>query len=97
MKVKYEQELKDACHSLQEKDFFICVNDEMWEHHFEEDNYQPASKLELARMEKIIAEKSFVKIAQKIPLEKWDEAITLSPAIFHLMLELILPHSTHSA
>ncbi len=97
MKEKYEQGFKDACHSLLEKDFFICVNDDMWEHHFEEDNYQLASKLDIARIEKIIAEKSFVKIAQKIPLEKWDEAITLLPAIFHLMLELILPHSTHSA
>jgi hypothetical protein len=97
MKVKYEQHLKDACHTLKEKDFFICINDDMWEHHFGEDNYQSASGLDIAAIEKIIVEKSFVKIAQKIPLEKWDEAIILLPAMFQKMLEMISPHSTHSA
>lgn len=94
MKVKYEQPLKQSCHAIQQNDFFICVNDDMWEHHFEEDNYQPASRLDIMGIEQIIVEKPFVKIAQKISLEKWDQAITLLPGMFRKMLALISPYST---
>ncbi len=53
--------------------WFICVNENEWEHHFEEDNYLPAS-LYLSQPSSVDAlrQKSFLKLAKKIPLEEWD-------------------------
>ncbi len=49
--------------------WFFCCNEDKWEHHFEEDNYQPIS----ISGTKKIKELSFIKLAKKIPLQEWDE------------------------
>ena len=59
---------------LQKKGFFICINEDPWEHHFEADNYvafKNIADFNLSAME----HKPFIKIAKKIPLTKWDSAV----------------------
>jgi hypothetical protein len=54
-----------------DEDHFVCINDKQWQHHFEETNYKPLREIE--SVEKIL-NRSFIKIAKKIPLTKWNKA-----------------------
>ncbi|MEO7120099.1 MAG: hypothetical protein ABIY62_03325, partial [Ginsengibacter sp.] len=57
---------------LKEKDFFICINENQWEHNFESNNFIHASKLK-AINKKQIFERNFLKISKKIALNCWDD------------------------
>jgi hypothetical protein len=74
---------------LLKNDFFICVSDDPWEHHFENDNYAGINKISKKDFEKIIREKSFIKLAQKIPLTQWDDAEKILLDSFKKILTLL--------
>ena len=57
---------------LKKETFSICVNNKEWEHHFEENNYQPLSHFSKEEFRKKLAEVSFIKLAKKFPLQDWD-------------------------
>jgi len=64
-----------ACYELlKETDFFICVHEEQWQHHFESDNYVQISKRNKDDFEYMISTGSFIKLANKISLRQWDDA-----------------------
>lgn len=58
---------------LQKNNFFICINENEWQHNFKQDNYIAASSILLSELEKI-TEKQFCKVSKKIPLAKWENA-----------------------
>ncbi len=58
---------------LKENNFFVCVNENEWEHHFEDSNFKSANSLSQYEF-KSACERSFIKIAKKIPLTEWDKA-----------------------
>jgi hypothetical protein len=84
-----EQRITAAYGPLSAIDSWICINEGEWEHHFEADNYAPVRQLGTSEWEKIIAEKYFIKLAQKIPLQQWDEAGELLSMQFHHMISLV--------
>ncbi len=57
---------------LKEKNFFICINENQWEHNFEPNNFIHASKLN-AINKKQIFERNFFKISKKIGLKDWED------------------------
>ena len=58
-----------------ENKWYICVNENKWEHHFEMDNYLPARQvLSTINGNKYLDNKEFLKIAKKIPLIQWNDA-----------------------
>ena len=72
-KTRYEKNLASAYPLLCNDHFSVCINEEEWEHHFEEDNYRPAVNLNSAEFEEAISRKKFVKLAKKIPLQQWND------------------------
>ncbi|MEX6687936.1 hypothetical protein QTN47_10545 [Danxiaibacter flavus] len=56
--------------TLAQKGWYICVSTDPWRHHFEEDNYLRIDGV--TNLEDILGRQSFVKIANKIPLQEWD-------------------------
>jgi hypothetical protein len=58
---------------LKKNNFFVCVNEDEWQHYFEENNYAPFSAITLQQFE-TINEKDFFKIAKNISLSQWDNA-----------------------
>lgn len=61
--------------SKNEEGWFICINENEWEHHFEEDNYKPLPKDLLQDfLHEHLMKKSFIKIAKKLPVKDWDSA-----------------------
>jgi len=58
-------------------DFFICINENQWQHHFEADNYKSIKQLSPAEIQSFIYEKQFLKLAIKFPLKPWETIPTL--------------------
>lgn len=69
-----EEKILAAFEMLQQQEFYCCNNEYEWEHHFETSNYSYLAGIQKNIFEDIIRNKSFIKLANKIPLEKWDDA-----------------------
>lgn len=73
---------------LKKEKFFISVNKEEWEHHFEKNNFERVDALSEKVFVKNIRRNTFIKIAHKIPLTKWDEASAKLSGHFKTLLEI---------
>ncbi len=73
-KAAAEKNLADAFGNLKKKGFYVCISEDPWEHHFEEDNYIPLERLDKKSFENRVAASPFLKLAQPLPLENWEEA-----------------------
>lgn len=71
-KTLYEKKIITAYSFLKESGFYCCINEDQWEHHFEEANYKLIKNLTEQEFEKIILGNSFCKIALKVPLQELD-------------------------
>jgi hypothetical protein len=54
--------------SKDDGDWFICVNEDPWQHHFRKNNYQPIT--EWGNQD--FAGLPFIKLGKKISLQEWD-------------------------
>jgi hypothetical protein len=70
----YSNKIIDAFTLLKENDFFICIHNEEWQHHFEKDNYAPLQEISLNDFKTIIQKNAFIKLAQKTELSQLDRA-----------------------
>ena len=57
---------------LLSSDFFIGVNENQWEHHFEVNNFLPYQDLNEARQIKLFEQNDFIKLALKFDLHQWN-------------------------
>ncbi|HET7116042.1 MAG TPA: hypothetical protein VFI29_06105 [Hanamia sp.] len=73
---------------LRGKNFFVCVNENEWEHDFYSSNFIGINELDAKQKERII-EKSFFKIAKKIQLEKWESAPHFLIQTFNEIIEFV--------
>ena len=73
-KKMYEPKLEKAFPLLKAESFFIGINNDQWEHHFEKSNYLPADEMNETVFKNYINDKSFIKLAKKIPLDQWNDA-----------------------
>ena len=72
---------------LQQNDYWICVNNNPWQHYFEEDNYLPLQKITMEQFSVILNRELFIKIGKKISIEHWE---TVAPFIDNTFEEMIL-------
>jgi hypothetical protein len=87
-KIPFQKNNSRTLALLQEKGFFICINEDEWQHHFEESNYTSATKLGSDQM-KTILNKSFFKTGKTIPFSEWDNTLRLLSEYFKEILELV--------
>jgi hypothetical protein len=88
-KSQFEKNIAASFEELKDAGFSFCINNEEWEHHFEEDNYLPLSQIGQNDYQKNIKESRFIKLAKKIPLQDWDNTPDLLIAGFKRIIELI--------
>ena len=72
-KKRFTVNTQEGLRFLQTNNFFICVNEDEWQHHYNADNYITATSISNAALQKIKA-KEFFKISKKISLEEWENA-----------------------
>ncbi|MEI8058688.1 MAG: hypothetical protein WCG67_00920, partial [Ferruginibacter sp.] len=68
--------------------FYLCINEEEWEHHFEKSNYQLLHTLSKTEIRNIISKEQFVKLAVKFELQQWNEMPELLEKAFIKLLQL---------
>jgi hypothetical protein len=73
---------------LKENNFFLCVNETQWEHHFEPDNFKNIKDLKEYDFQKLY-EKSFFKIAKKIDLNEWNLSAVFLKESFEEIIEFL--------
>lgn len=52
---------------------FIGVNENQWQHHFEEDNFLPYEKLTMEQRTALYEKNNFIKLAFKFHLGQWND------------------------
>ncbi len=74
---------------LKKSKFHVCVNFSEWDHHFEKDNYVPVKGLSKSEFEKLVRDKGFIKLGQKIPVGKWHDVPELLPRMYEQIISLL--------
>ena len=59
--------------SFQQKNFFVCVNENEWEHNFHSSNFIDIKEMDEGQIINI-CKKDFFKVAKKIELSEWNHA-----------------------
>lgn len=75
--------------ALQKEGYWVCINTDPWQHHFEEDNYVPIESYTAIGFAAILQRESFIKIAKRISLRRWDEAAEFLEHHFNEMIMLL--------
>lgn len=71
--LKYEHAVNSFLQ--QHPEWYVCVNENQWEYHFDRDNYVSAGEVSMTSPgSRMLPGKSFIKIAKNIPLRQWDKA-----------------------
>lgn len=82
--------ISSAAVGLQKNNWYVCVNEKQWEHHFNSDNYVLANDDAVIQLNKKLKEEiPFLKIAKKIPLQQWDEAYDFFTSNFDEIFSLL--------
>jgi hypothetical protein len=88
-KAGYENDILNAYDELREAGYYCCINQTEWEHHFQPGNYQSLKKMSYNDFEKAVQEKSFLKIAYKFTLDKWNDAPEILYGHFTRLISLL--------
>ncbi len=88
-KVLFENALQKNIYLLQKNNFYICINKNEWQHHFEADNFLPVNILSEEKIKTIITQQHFIKVAAKFSLQQWNEMPVLLEKSFTDILYLL--------
>ena len=88
-KTMFQQNLISNISALPVNNFYICINKEEWQHHFEENNYVALNKLTKAQIQKIAVQQHFIKVAAKFSLHQCNEIEVLLKKSFTDALHLL--------
>ena len=89
-KKKFENKIQAGYIPLRDGSFYICVNDDQWQHHFEADNYSPLTEISEAEFANHLRKKDFIKLAKKIPLDQWNKVIDKMSSDFSELIGLLI-------
>lgn len=73
---------------LKQFDYYICINDNEWQHHFESSNYKLISQIDFNEFKKL-TQKPFCKIAKHIELTQWKRTPEFILKTFKELLTLM--------
>jgi hypothetical protein len=83
-------EIKKNIPLLTENNFYICINENEWQHEVDDiNNYYSLSCIDEDYLKKIFAQQSFLKFSAKISFDKWNETEILLGKLFTVLLQSI--------
>jgi hypothetical protein len=88
-KTDFVKALQNNTRLMQTNNFYLGINKEEWQHHFETTNYQPANSLKEEKIKAIITQHHFVKVAAKFKLHQWEDLPVLLEKTFTELLGLL--------
>ena len=69
--------------------FYIGVNEDQWQHHFEENNFLPLDQLTKADQIKLLGRNDFTKLALKFDLHQWNNMPELLQESYHQIAAIL--------
>lgn len=66
----------------------VCVQDDPWEHHFEEENYRATTSLTAAQWRGLM-QGTFIKLARKYDLQEWENLLSTAVADYTALLHML--------
>ena len=69
--------------------YFICINEDQWQHHFDADNYYLVSEMGKENFNNCLQEKKFIKIAIPFTLQQWEDIPELIEQSFFEIMQLL--------
>ncbi|MFN8289854.1 MAG: hypothetical protein U0U70_06340 [Chitinophagaceae bacterium] len=88
-KERYEEKIAGAMKVLGGSGFYICMEDDPWQHHFEPSYYRPVNGMMPEEFNAAIRDKAFLKIAARFPLQQWEDVPVLLGRKFQEMMTLV--------
>jgi hypothetical protein len=88
-KTLFEQALLNNINALQQNNFYICINEDEWQHHFGADNYVLVNTLTAQKAASIILQQPFIKVSAKFSFQQWNEMEELLKNCFSTVLQLL--------
>lgn len=85
----YLQRIISAYEFLKTKGYFICVNENEWEHHFERNNFIQIKKFSKLSFKKQVTGSPFIKLAKNISLQQWEIAPEILLSHFKVMTAIL--------
>lgn len=85
---KCRENMQQRLDFLKQNNFFICANENEWEHDFHSSNYVSISEMNEQQIIDL-GKKDFLKIAKKIELNQWDSATLFLEQSFKEIIEFI--------
>lgn len=73
---------------LKEKGFYICINEDEWQHDFESSNYIAVSTLSENKAKEIL-KRNFLKISKNLELNKWNKTLEFLKESFEEIIEFL--------
>lgn len=70
----YSSAIVRSYEALCSNEFFTCVHDEQWHHHFDKENYLPVRSFSATEFADHINRRSFVKLSCQLSFLQWDNA-----------------------
>lgn len=81
----YGQKLFQNLAVMPSNNWQLCCNENAWQHHFKPSNYMPFGSFSKQALDNL----SFIKLAQKIPLQQWDTMDVFLQENFKALLDLL--------
>jgi hypothetical protein len=88
-KKQFEQALIHNIPLLQQQQFYYCINEDMWQHHFEKSNYLPAAAMPASAIAQQFTNGQFIKLAQQFKLTQFNEIPELLSKSFLETVQLL--------
>jgi hypothetical protein len=73
-KEKYSHALIHSHEDLCKHDFYICINEDQWQHHFEKENFLPVKNFTAGEFNDTINKKIFTKLSCQLSFLQWNNA-----------------------
>ncbi|HEV7331766.1 MAG TPA: hypothetical protein VGN63_12075 [Flavisolibacter sp.] len=82
-------QLAAAYPALAEKNYFIGIHSDPWQHHFDPSNYREINSLTPEEFNAILQQQPHTKIAARWSLSEWDAAANRLSASWHYLAGLV--------
>jgi hypothetical protein len=73
-KERYGPAIVQSYEAFCKNEFYACVHDEQWHHHFEKENYLPVKNFTANDFADTINKRSFVKLSRQLSFLEWNDA-----------------------
>jgi len=83
----FKPNIRLALQEQHAQDYFVCINEAQWQHHFEKTNYISLNKIE----SESIFQKPFFKLSKKLDLKDWEKAPAFFETSYAGFLQLLAP------